>query len=246
MVEDDGAVVLEDVGPSTPPQVLHNHNAQPYGTNQVLDFTGIDMGSNSAAPLIVDEGYEAEKAQATDIFFNGPVEESPSPYHAPLLQGESGFGDIREGAEDCPEWSRHIERGLKTISCQEADVVAPVVFDDVPGVINTAPSSKASLSEIKHNKDLFGLADRAKARKAKQAAALAKVAVVEQPQVVIDLTVESNASETSSICMSSPHPSIVSHSDIFQPRSVVPAAPSQLSQRLMMNITVCKNVTCYV
>ena len=140
----------------------------------------------------------AGKARATDIFFKGPVEESPSPYHKPLLNETTGYGDIREGTEDFPELWRLDEPELKTFACEEADALAPSTFDDVP-----PPKAKAGLN-------LSSLAARAQARKAKKAAALNNVDVGQKTPVLIDLTVDDNASDTYSLCKSLPHLSLTS------------------------------------
>lgn len=117
-----------------------------------------------------------------NAFFNGSVEESPSPYHIPLLDGDTGFGDIREDAEDFPELWKHID-----------DEIAR----------EEAAAAKALQPEIKSDNDIFGLASRAQARKAKQAAAITNANVVQESPVVIDLTGDENDSETSSLCKSS-------------------------------------------
>ena len=126
----------------------------------------------------VNEQPDADKAQATNAFFNGSVEESPSPYHIPLLDDDTGFGDIREDAEDFPELWKHID-----------DAIAR----------EEAAAAKASQAQIKPDNNIFGLASRAQARKAKQAAA---INVVQEAPVVIDLTGDENGSETS-LCKSS-------------------------------------------
>ena len=70
----------------------------------------------AAAPLFDDE--ETEITDATAGFYGGfAVEESPSPYHAPLIDDGAGFGDIRDGCERFPEqW---------TDSDTQAKLVAP-------------------------------------------------------------------------------------------------------------------------
>jgi hypothetical protein len=129
---------------------------------------------------------------------------------------------------------------LKTISLEGADAI-PTIFDDVPEAIDTTLRAKVSQSEIKHDNGLAGLADRAKARKARNAIVSANVHVVEKQPSVIDLTVDENASETSSICKSSRHLSLTSHSDTFQPRSVVRAAPSLPGPSSMALTMISKN-----
>lgn len=70
----------------------------------------------AAAPVFDDE--ETEITDATAGFYGGfAVEESPSPYHAPLIDDNAGFGDIRDGCERFPEqW---------TDSDTQAKLVAP-------------------------------------------------------------------------------------------------------------------------
>jgi hypothetical protein len=93
--------------------------------------------------------------------------------------------------------------------------LAPVLFDDVPQIINLTSGGKAEKSKAKSDNDLAGLADRAKARKAKKAAELVKGEVVKEAPAVIDLTVDEYASETSSICETSLQLSLLTHSDTF-------------------------------
>ena len=70
-----------------------------------------------------------EKAAATAGFYGGfAVEESPSPYHAPLTDEPSGFGDVRDGAEAFPEQWQDSERRPKAYTLAEADAM----FVDYP------------------------------------------------------------------------------------------------------------------
>lgn len=192
-------------------QVFYHHQAQDSRANEVLDLSdfhanalplaGIPNTTNAnlAAPLVVDEHHEVDKVQATHNFFEGPVEESPSPYHAPLIDGETGYGDFRKGYEDFPQLWRHDEPQHKTITIEDSDKVVSSVLEHVPEVIDTALTITAPLPKLNPNNGLASLADHAKARKAKKAAELAKIETIETTPILIDLTVEENASETSSI-----------------------------------------------
>ena len=51
----------------------------------------------------VDQREVLRQEQATQDFFGGcQVEESPTPYHQPLIDQESGYVDVREGCEQYP------------------------------------------------------------------------------------------------------------------------------------------------
>ena len=64
------------------------------------------------------ESDEAETSDATSGFYGGyAVEESPSPFHAPNVDEDAGFGDIRDGCEQFPEQWTHEET--------QAEVVTP-------------------------------------------------------------------------------------------------------------------------
>lgn len=75
------------------------------------------VGKNIATVPFFDD-QETEITDATDGFYGGfAVEDSPSPYHAPLIDEDAGFGDIRDGCERFPEqW---------TDSDTQAKLVAP-------------------------------------------------------------------------------------------------------------------------
>ena len=73
---------------------------------------------------MVNEADEADKAQATVGFYGGfAVEESPSPYHAPIIDQVSGFGDIRDGAEAFPEQWEEKEKQPRAFTLAEADAI---------------------------------------------------------------------------------------------------------------------------
>jgi hypothetical protein len=160
------------------------------------------LGTNLAAPLIVDEAHEADKAEATYQYFNGPIYESPSPYHAPLLgEGETGFGDVREGVEEFPETWPQDETPIKTVTWEQEDALEPTYFDDVPQLIDTTVTTPKADPKPEADKVLFNLAERALARKAKAAAAFDEVAVVvNEAPVLIDLTGDDDDSEISAVC----------------------------------------------
>lgn len=115
-----------------------------------------------------------------------------------MLQDETGYGDVREGAEDFPELWNHIESELKIITCAEADTLAPANFDNTVEATESILPGEPAVPETKPGNVLFGLAASARARKAKQAAPLASVDVVKEPPNIVDLTVDEKVSETSS------------------------------------------------
>lgn len=159
-----------------------------------------------------------------------------------MIYETTGYGDIREGTEDFPELWNYSEPELKTITVEEANERFPATFDNVPDIIDTL-AVEAPQPEVKPRLEIFGLADLAKARKAKQAAASTNVDVeLESPVLIdlIDLTADEDASENASICMCSPNLSLFSHSNILQPRNVVLAAHSRRSQPSMMETMVSK------
>lgn len=79
----------------------------------------------------MDEVEQAEKTDANIGFYGGfPAEESPSPYHAPLIDEASGFGDIRDGAEAFPEQWQQNEKEPPRYTLEEADAMAEVHIMD--------------------------------------------------------------------------------------------------------------------
>jgi hypothetical protein len=117
-----------------------------------------------------------------------------------LVNEESGYGDICNGIEDFPDLWPKTKPELISIDREEAEALALTIFDPFPEIIDTAQPARASHQEIKP--DLFGLADRAKARQAKKAAELHNTNVVHKLPVIVDLTPDDDASEASSLCMS--------------------------------------------
>jgi hypothetical protein len=83
-----------------------------------VSFAPVYSVANSIAAVPFFDAEEAEITDATAGFYGGfDVEESPSPYHAPLIDEDAGFGDIRDGCERFPEqW---------TDSDTQAKLVAP-------------------------------------------------------------------------------------------------------------------------
>ena len=73
-----------------------------------------------AAP-VVNQNEETDLTQATDAYFNGRVELGSSRYDTPLVEA-SGYGDIREGAEEHPEYWRHIDDRIQ----QQAAALAKI------------------------------------------------------------------------------------------------------------------------
>ncbi len=139
-----------------------------------------------------------------------------------MLDDDTGFGDIREDAEDFPELWKHID-----------DEIAR----------EEAAAAKALQPEIKSENSIFGLAGRAQARKAKLTGANTNVNAVQEASVVIDLTGDENGSETGSLCKSSLDLTFPSHPNMFQARSVVPAAPLSPSQPPKRQTTVSQSDT---
>jgi hypothetical protein len=77
----------------------------------------------------MNEADEVEKVAASAGFFGGfAVEESPSSYHAPITDDNSGFGDIRDGAEAFPRQWRDNERRPRHYTLDEANTM----FGDYP------------------------------------------------------------------------------------------------------------------
>ena len=67
---------------------------------------------------------EAEKLDASEGFYSGfAVEETPGPYHAPLVDANAGFSDLREGLEAFPECWMHKEEPAKVYTLAEADAM---------------------------------------------------------------------------------------------------------------------------
>lgn len=79
---------------------------------------------NSKPNFLINEADEAEKAAASAGFYGGfTVEEPPSPYHAPVTDQTSGFGDIRDGAEAFPQQWQDNERRPRACTLAEADAM---------------------------------------------------------------------------------------------------------------------------
>jgi hypothetical protein len=80
--------------------------------------------TNTSGHFSVNPANEAEKDAASAGFFGGfAVEESPSPYHAPITDYSSGFGDIRDRAEAFPEQWQDNERRPRIYTLEEADAM---------------------------------------------------------------------------------------------------------------------------
>ncbi len=90
---------------------------------ELLDSFRAREGTNSAGHFSLNnEADEADKSAATVGFYGGfAIEESPSPYYAPLTDEYSGFRDVRDGAEAFPEQSQDNERRLRAYTLAEAD-----------------------------------------------------------------------------------------------------------------------------
>lgn len=70
----------------------------------IIDNHFATLGTGLEGILLINEAEELEKEKVSEAFYGGiEVEESPSPYHAPVIDELSGFTDIREGLEDFPE-----------------------------------------------------------------------------------------------------------------------------------------------
>ena len=81
-------------------------------------------GPNATGHHVVNEADQVEKSAASTGFYGGfDVEESPSPYHAPVIDQASGFGDVREGAEEFPKYWQDNEPRLKIYTLEEADAM---------------------------------------------------------------------------------------------------------------------------
>ena len=79
---------------------------------------------NSMSKFLTNEADEAEQAAASAGFYGGfTIEESPSPYHAPVTDQTSGFGDVRDGAEAFPQQWQDSERCPRAYTLVEADTV---------------------------------------------------------------------------------------------------------------------------
>lgn len=131
-------------------------------------------GTNLAGHFYFNEFDEAEKAEASANFYGGfAVEESPSPYHAPVTDQTSGFGDVRDGAEAFPEQWQNTEPRPRAFALAEADAVAQ---DDI--MDSDSISSRPVLKPISR----------------KHAAANAKPGRAAWP-TVIDLTIEDDSQD---------------------------------------------------
>ena len=74
-----------------------------------------------------NEDKDSTGAQANVGFFGGyNVEESPSPYHRPITDQESSFGDVPEGCEHVPE-QRQLSNEFTTASGHGREDYTPAV-----------------------------------------------------------------------------------------------------------------------
>ena len=108
----------------------------------------VATGTALAGAFYINEAEEAENQDASAGFYGGfVVEESPSPFHAPLIDRASGFGDIRDGAEGFPEQWPRVEEQPKAYTIEEADAMA----EDPPidtAVIPSKPIMKAKSRKV--------------------------------------------------------------------------------------------------
>ena len=103
-----------------------------------------DLLDNYRTTAAIDEADEAEKAAASADFYGGfTVEESPSPYHAPVTDQTSGFGDVRDRAEAFPQQWQDNERCPRAYTLAEADAMIEDYPMDTAGI-----STKAMLMPI--------------------------------------------------------------------------------------------------
>ena len=98
------------------------------------------------APLFDSDDDESDTDDATAGFYGGfDIEQSPSPYHAPLVDDHAGFGDIRDGCEHFPaQWTApdtkaelivpHKLTGLLTFS-EEVELAAEEPVEPVKPIL---------------------------------------------------------------------------------------------------------------
>jgi hypothetical protein len=109
----------------------------------------------SNANFFLNEADEAEKVTASVGFFGEiAVEESPSPFHAPITDHSSGFGDIRDEAEAFPEQWQDNERRPRAYTLEEADGMFEDYLMDAASIQTrpflTPTSRKLAVSKV-HN-----------------------------------------------------------------------------------------------
>ncbi len=126
-----------------------------------------------------------------------------------MLDNDSGFGDIREDAEDFPELWKHIDDEIAREEAAAIKALQPVIKSD------------NNVSDL-----------------AKQVPVTTDANIVQEVPVLIDLTGDEDASETSSLCKSSIDLTSPPHADMLQARSVAPAAPLPPSQSWKRETTV--------
>lgn len=98
--------------------VIDNAGSTPFSPLQVGPVGPTAVSTAVANHNIYYADAEEIETGATAGFYGGyAVEESPSPYHAPNVDDDAGFGDIRDGCEHVPEQWTHEET--------QAHVVAP-------------------------------------------------------------------------------------------------------------------------
>lgn len=106
-------------------------------------------GTDTNCHFSVNPADEAEKAAASAGFFGGfAAEEFPSPYHAPVTNRSSSFGDIREEAEAFPQQWQDNERRPMAYTLEEANATAEEYLIDIPS-LSTRPIRTPASRKVK-------------------------------------------------------------------------------------------------
>jgi hypothetical protein len=111
---------------------------------------------NSTSNFLINEADEAEKAAASVSFYGGfTVEESPTPYHAPIIDQTSGFSDLRDGAEAFPQQWQDNEGCPRAYTLAEANAMIGDYPMDTAGISTKAMlmpiSRKTATDKSKHD-----------------------------------------------------------------------------------------------
>jgi hypothetical protein len=111
---------------------------------------------NSTSDFLINEADEAEKAAASAGFYGGfTVEESPSPYHAPITDQTSGFGDVRDRVEVFTQQWQDSERRPRAYTLAEANAMIGDYPMDTAGISTKAMlmpiSRKTATDKSKHD-----------------------------------------------------------------------------------------------